>query len=153
MLKQRSYVTNRDIQTAIEKALRDAIYVSDVYCTLYDITPAGEYEMSFEWDDSLLTDTESELESRMQMAEAGITSKLEIRMWYFGETENQAKAALQRVEDEKKQSMETNIMAQQQLGDIGQGKDFSGDNNNPKRDMNKPENNGADKNTSASKNR
>ena len=52
-------------------------------------------------------------------------------MWFFGETENQAKAALQKIEDEKKQSMETNIMAQQQLGEVGQGKDFSGNNNNP----------------------
>jgi hypothetical protein len=52
-------------------------------------------------------------------------------MWYFGETENQAKAALQKVEDEKKQSMETNIQAQAQLGDVAQGKDFSGNNNNP----------------------
>ena len=65
------------------------------------------------------------------MLNAGITSKLEIRMWFFGETENQAKAALQKVEDEKKQSMETNIMAQAELGQVGQGQDFSGNNNNP----------------------
>lgn len=146
MLKQRSYVTNRDIQEALENALRDAVYVSDVYCTLYDITPAGEYEISFEWDDSLITDTESELQSRMQMVEAGITSKVETRMWYFGETENQAKAALQKVEDEKKMSMETNIMAQQQLGEVGQGKDFSGNNNNPSSEPKAPDNTAASNN-------
>ena len=131
MLKQRSYATNRDTQMALEDALRDAIYISDVYCTLYDITPPGEYEISFEWDDSLITDMESEVETRMKMAEAGITSKVEIRMWYFGETENQAKAALQKIDDEKKHSMEINIESQAQLGQLGQGKDFSGDNNNP----------------------
>lgn len=131
MLKQRSYATNRDTQKALEDALRDAIYISDVYCTLYDITPPGEYEISFEWDDSLITDMESEVETRMKMAEAGITSKVEIRMWYFGETENQAKAALQKIDDEKKHSMEINIESQAQLGQLGQGKDFSGDNNNP----------------------
>lgn len=129
--KQRSYATNRDIQLALEDALRDAVYAMDVYCKLYKITPPGEYEMSFEWDDSIIVDTEAELEKRMSMINAGITSKLETRMWYFGETENQAKAALQKVEDEKKQSMETNIQAQAQLGDVAQGKDFSGDNNNP----------------------
>lgn len=131
ILKQRSYATNADIQEALEDALRDAVYVMDVYCSLYDITPSGEYEISFEWDDSIIVDTESELEKRLTMVNAGITSKLETRMWYFGETENQAKAALQKVEDEKKQSMETNIMAQAQLGQVGQGKDFSGENNNP----------------------
>lgn len=129
--KQRSFATNRDIQQALEDALRDAVYVTDVYCSLYNITPSGEYEMSFEWDDSIIVDTEAELNQRMSMINAGISSKLETRMWFFGETENQAKAALQKIEDEKKQSMETNIMAQQQLGEVGQGKDFSGNNNNP----------------------
>lgn len=129
--KQRSYSTNRDIQLALEDALRDAVYAMDVYCSLYEITPPGEYEISFEWDDSIIVDAGEELEKRMSMLNAGITSKLEIRMWFFGETENQAKAALQKVEDEKKQSMETNIMAQAELGQVGQGKDFSGNNNNP----------------------
>lgn len=129
--KQRSFATNRDIQVALEDTLRDAVYVTDVYCSLYNITPPGEYEMSFEWDDSILVDTEAELAQRMTMVNAGLSSKLETRMWFFGETENQAKAALQKIEDEKKQSMETNIMAQQQLGEVGQGKDFSGNNNNP----------------------
>ena len=129
--KQRSYSTNRDIQSALEDALRDSVYVADVYCTLYNITPAGKYEISFEWDDSIIVDSEAELEKRLSLINAGISSKLETRMWYFGETENQAKAALQQVDDEKKSSMETNITAQQELGALGQGKDFSGDNNNP----------------------
>lgn len=129
--KQRSYAANRDIQQALEECLRDVAYAMDVYCRLYKMTPPGEYQMSFKWDDSIIVDTEVELEKRMSMINAGITSKLETRMWYFGETENQAKAALQKVEDEKKQSMETNIQAQAQLGDVAQGKDFSGDNNNP----------------------
>lgn len=46
-------------------------------------------------------------------------------MWYFGETENQAKAALQQVDDERKLSMETNIMAQAELGQTAQGQDFT----------------------------
>ena len=133
LAKQRSFATNRDIQQALEDALRDTVYVMDALCTLYDITPAGEYEVSFEWDDSIIVDTDTELEKRLTMVSEGISSKLETRMWYFGETENQAKAALQKIDDEKKQSMETNIMAQAQLGDIGQGKDFSGDNNNPEK--------------------
>lgn len=129
--KQRSYATNKDIQQALEDCLKDVAYAMDVYCRLYKMTPPGEYQMSFKWDDSIIVDTEVELEKRMSMINAGITSKLETRMWCFGETENQAKAALQRVDDEKKQSMETNIQAQAQLGDVAQGKDFSGDNNNP----------------------
>lgn len=139
--KQRSYSTNRDIQMALEDSLRDTIYAMDALCTLYNITPPGEYEVSFEWDDSIIVDAGEELEKRMSMLNAGITSKLEIRMWFFGETENQAKAALQKVEDEKKQSMETNIMAQAELGQVGQGRDFSGNNNNPNSDPTRNQNN------------
>lgn len=131
ILKQRSYAANADIQKALEKTLRDTVYIMDVYCTLYDITPAGEYEISFEWDDSILVDSDTELEKRMTLVNGGISSKLETRMWYFGETENQAKQALQRIDDEKKSSIETNIVSQQEIGADAQGKDFSGDNNNP----------------------
>lgn len=130
ILKQRSFATNADIQKSLEKALKDTVYIMDVYCTLYNITPVGEYEISFEWDDSILNDKETEAEQRMTMIERGLSSKLEFRMWFFGETENQAKVALQRIEDEKKTSMETNIVAQQEIGQNAQGKDFSGDNNN-----------------------
>jgi len=151
ILKSRSYDTIHDIQEALEDALRDTVYVMDVYCSLYDVTPSGEYEISFEWDDSILEDSDTELQKRLTMVNAGITSKLETRMWYFGETENQAKAALQKVEDEKKQSMETNIMAQAELGQVGQGKDFSGDNNNPEVDeQTKKEATGDDKNAKKS---
>ena len=138
ILKQRSYSTNADIQAALEEALRDSVYVMDVYCSLYNITPAGKYEISFEWDDSILVDIDTELERRMSLVNAGISSKLETRMWFFGETENQAKVALQKVEDEKKQSIETNIMGQKELGEVGQGKDMTGDNNNPNAEIKSP---------------
>jgi protocatechuate 3,4-dioxygenase beta subunit len=74
----------------------------------------------------------------MSLVNAGISSKLETRMWFFGETENQAKVALQKVEDEKKQSIETNIMGQKELGEVGQGKDMTGNNNNPNAEIKSP---------------
>jgi A118 family predicted phage portal protein len=131
ILKQRSYSANKDIQRALEKALKDTVYIMDAYCTLYKITPSGEYEISFEWDDSILVDRDSELDNRLRLVSGGLSSKLETRMWYFGETENQAKQALQKIDDEKKASMEINIVSQKTLGQDAQGKDMSGDNNNP----------------------
>ena len=126
ILKQRSYSTNADIQQALEDALKDAVYVMDVYCSLYKITPEGKYEISFEWDDSILVDSESELTKRLQLINAGLASKLEVRMWYFGETENQAKAALQKIDEENKRAIETNMMAQSQLGQVAQQQSFKG---------------------------
>lgn len=126
ILKQRSYSANADIQEALEDAIKDTVYVMDVYSTLYKITPEGKYEISFEWDDSILVDSESELTKRLQLINAGLASKLEVRMWYFGETENQAKKALQDIDDENKRAIETNMMAQSQLGQIAQDQSFKG---------------------------
>jgi hypothetical protein len=112
ILKQRSYSSNADIQMALQEALEDVVYVMDVYCTLYEVTPDGEYEVSFEWDDSIIVDSESELSKRITLMQNGLASKLETRMWYFGETENQARAALQQIDEEARQAMEQNVQAE-----------------------------------------
>ena len=112
ILKQRSFATNADIQMALQDALTDVVYVMDVYCTLYEVTPPGEYEVSFEWDDSILVDSESELSKRITLMQNGLASKLETRMWYFGETENQARAAMMQIEEESTQAMMQNAQAQ-----------------------------------------
>ena len=112
ILKQRSYQANVEVQQAIEEALRDVVYIMDVYCTLYEITPEGEYDVSFEWDDSLIVDTYEELNTRLTLMGEGLASKLENRMWYFGETERQAQDALQRIEEENLQSMKQDLAMQ-----------------------------------------
>lgn len=109
ILKQRSYSANAEIQKALEDALKDLVYVMDIYCTLYKVTAPGEYDISFEWDDSILVDVETELNKRITLMQNGLTSKLETRMWYFGETERQAREALNNVSQENKQSMEENL--------------------------------------------
>ena len=120
ILRQRSYATNADIQQALEDTLKDVVYIMDALCSLYKITPEGEYECSFEWDDSILVDIETELSKRLTLMQNGLASKIETRMWYFNETENQAKAALQKIEDEARRAIETNMMAQSQLGEEAQ---------------------------------
>ena len=120
ILRQRSYSTNADIQAALEDTLKDVVYIMDIMCSLYKVTPEGEYECSFEWDDSILVDIETELSKRLTLMQSGLSSKLETRMWYFNETENQAKAALQKVDDEAKQAIATNMAAQQQMGEEAQ---------------------------------
>lgn len=112
ILKQRSYQTNADIQQAIENALRDVIYVMNVYATLYEITPEGEYDVNFEWDDSILVDVDEELNKRLTLMQNGLTSKLENRMWYFGETEKQARDALAKIDEENAKTMEQDLMMQ-----------------------------------------
>lgn len=110
IMKQRSYQANADLQQAIQNAIEAAMYGANAFCTLYRITDEGDYEMSFEWDDSILTDVDTELGKRITLMHEGIAGKLETRMWYFGETERQAREALQEIQAENQQAMEDNLM-------------------------------------------
>ena len=115
ILKQRSYQTNADIQQAIEDALKDTIYVMNVYATLYEITPEGDYEVNFEWDDSIMVDINEEINKRITLQQNGLTSKLETRMWYFGETEQQAREALAKIDEENQKAQESDMIMQYEM--------------------------------------
>lgn len=129
ILKQRSYSSNLEIQKALEKALKDCVYAMDVYCTLYNIVgdvvikggkvdtkQLGLYDVSFTWDDSILVDVDTELNKRLTLMQNGLTSKREVRMWYFGETERQAQTALDKIQEENQQAIENNMVASSQMG-------------------------------------
>ena len=100
IVKQRSYATVADNQKALEKCLRDVLRAMDVYATLYNLAPAGEWAASFEWDDSILTDVDAQLQQRLLLVNSGIMSKAELRQWYLGESEQQAEAAVAKIRDE-----------------------------------------------------
>ena len=110
ILKQRSYQTNADIQQAIEDTLKDVIYIMNAYCDLYEITSDGEYDTSFEWDDSIIVDVDTELSKQITLLQNGLTSKVEVRQWYFGETERQAQEALQKIGQESMSDMENEMI-------------------------------------------
>lgn len=110
ILKQRTYSENLEIQHALEDTLKEVVYIMNVYCDLYKITPSGEYDVSFEWDDSIIVDVDAELSKRITLMQNGLAGKVETRMWYYGETERQAQEALLRIEDENRQEMENTLM-------------------------------------------
>lgn len=101
IIKQRSYATIADNQRALETCLKDVIRAMNVYATLYHLAPEGEYDVSFEWDDSIITDTEQQMNERMILLNSGIISKAEFREWYFGETPVQAKDAVDKIAEEQ----------------------------------------------------
>ena len=90
--KQRSYATVSDNQKALQNALTDLVYAMDVWCTLYNLAPMGTYDISFEFDDSIVADRKAEFTEKQALVSAGIMAKWEFRMWYFGEDEETAKA-------------------------------------------------------------
>ena len=89
--KQRSYTVICQIQKALQTALEDLLYAMDTLATLYKLAPSGKYEASFEFDDSIIVDTQSEQVIRMQEASSGFISKERYLMWRYGVTEEQAR--------------------------------------------------------------
>ena len=120
ILKQRSYQTNAYIQQAIEDCLNDVIYIMNAYCELYDITKSGEYDTSFEWDDSIIVDVDTELTKQITLLQNGLTSKKEVRKWYFGETDRQAEQALQEIGKESMSDMENDLIMNSNKDDVEQ---------------------------------
>jgi len=104
--KQRSYATVADNQAALERCLRDVIHAMDVYADLYELAPPGDYEVSFEWDDSIVTDTDMQVQERLMLVNARLMGKAEFRRWYFGETQAQSEAAIKAMIDEDLMGME-----------------------------------------------
>ena len=101
LVRQRGYATVADNQRALEKCLRDVLRAMDRYASIYRLAPEGEYEAVFEWDDSVLTDVEQQLQQRLQLVQAGAMSRAELRQWYLGESEEQAQAGVRRAREEE----------------------------------------------------
>ena len=60
MSKQRSYSTVVDTQKSLEDALEQLLYAMDVWATLGNLAPAGTYETAYDFDDSIVVDTEAQ---------------------------------------------------------------------------------------------
>ena len=57
-----------------------------------------EYDTKIDWKDSILTDTDTELEQKLNLQNAGILSKAEVRAWYTGENLATAQAEIDKME-------------------------------------------------------
>ena len=73
ILRNRTYTTIADNQQALERALSEGGRAMDKYADLYNLAPAGEYEVSFDWDDSVIADTETQLQQRLLKAKEMLT--------------------------------------------------------------------------------
>ena len=119
LLKQRTYITVSAIQDALENALIDTIYAVNAFASLYSLSSDGEYVTNIEWKDSILTDTDAELDQKLRLKDAGILGKEEIRSWYTGESEETAKANIDNINKESQNSMLNDLFNQAQQNPQG----------------------------------
>lgn len=99
MTKQRTYSTVSDIQSSLQAAIETLITAMDRYTTLYNLAPAGKYEVNFYFDDSISTDSDKEKENDWQDVDRGLMSKWEYRMKWYGEDEATAKKKIAEMDE------------------------------------------------------
>ena len=95
--KQRSYSYVSSCQMALQHALEDLVDAMAFWCQVYGTAPAGELHMHFDWDDSILVDKEQERQTARADIAMGAMSVIEYRMRYYGETEEEATAAIAKI--------------------------------------------------------
>ena len=69
------------MRSNIEKGIEDFLYSANVLANAYNLTPQGDYEVSFDWDYSLLEDSQETFGQLITAQAKGIISEVEIRQW------------------------------------------------------------------------
>lgn len=70
-----------DMRSNIEKGIEDFLYSANVLANAYNLTPQGDYEVSFDWDYSLLEDSQETFGQLITAQAKGIISEVEVRQW------------------------------------------------------------------------
>ena len=70
-----------DMRSNIEKGIEDFLYSANVLANAYNLTPQGDYEVSFDWDYSLLEDSQEAFSQLITAQAKGIVSNVEVRQW------------------------------------------------------------------------
>lgn len=100
--KQRKYVLIDSVQSALTHTFDALLYALDTYATLYNLAPAGEYEASYDWGDSILEDDDKKEKERAndrQDVAMGAMGMLEYRMKHYKEDEATARKMLPKLQD------------------------------------------------------
>lgn len=88
-----------DMRSNIEKGLDDFFYSCNVIANAYNLSPQGEYNLSFDWSYALLEDTEAEWNQLTYGVNNNIISKPELRNWLKpDETMEESQKAVEELE-------------------------------------------------------
>ena len=89
-----------DMRSNIEKGLEDFFYACNVLANAYNLSPQGEYNVSFDWSYSLIEDTQQEWSQLSYAQSKGIISKVELRQWLKpDETLEKSEKAIQEIQE------------------------------------------------------
>lgn len=103
--KQDYYVTVSDIQGALQIALEDLIYGIDVLMTLYKIKHKANPDTIFDWDDSILVDSEKKQSQSLIEKNAGLIDDVEYFIQTRDYSEEEAIAYVDKMRERSKEEI------------------------------------------------
>ena len=95
-----TFCVTDDMRSNIEKGMEDFFYACNVLANAYNLTPQGDYELSFDWSYGLLEDTQTEWSQLTYGQSKGVVKAVELRQWLFP---NETLEESQKVIDEIKE--------------------------------------------------
>ncbi len=94
-----TYNTIKAVQDrGMATGLKDALYWFDIYSSLYGLAPSGSVDFSVTFGDSIFEDTGIEFQRRKAMADSKYIRPEFLTSWYYGVSEDEAKAMLPEAE-------------------------------------------------------
>ena len=89
-----------DMRSNIEKGMDDFFYACNVLANAFNLSPQGEYEISFDWSYSLLEDTQTEWAQLTYGQSKGVVKEVELRQWLFpDETLEESQKAIDEIKE------------------------------------------------------
>lgn len=98
--KQRTYATITDTQKALEDTLNQLLYAMDVWATLGNLAPRGTYAATYQFDDSIVTDYDTQFTQDQQTVTINSMPKYVFLMRNYGLDEVTAKKWVQEAKTE-----------------------------------------------------
>lgn len=86
-----------DIRDAFANASEDFLYACNMLANFYNLSPMGEYSISFDWDYSMIEKTSDTWMQKKDLQTAGAMSKAELRAWHTGEDIDTAQKAVDEI--------------------------------------------------------
>ena len=90
-----------DLRDNLEQGFDDFFKACDVLANAYNVVPSGTFEISFDWDLSLLEEPSETYNQYVQGVSQGVVKKEELRQFIFSdETLEESKKAIEEIEEE-----------------------------------------------------
>lgn len=108
--KQDYYVTVSDIQGALQTALEDLIYSIDILMSLYGIKHKVGVSASFDWDDSILVDSEKKQSQALVEKNAGLIDDIEYFVQTRDYSEEEATEYVNKMRERSKEQIPNDVL-------------------------------------------